>query len=100
MGQIDDFRNYQKARCRFATDDATYTLLSIAAHNLGLETAIELETDFGIHVRITDYQHPYDDYPEVKLPENWKNFFKALAGPYGKTILKMYHLTERVPDES
>ena len=100
MGQMSDFRNYHKAKYRFATDNDTYFLLSTAAESLGFGAAIQLEADLGIHVRITDYQHPYDDYPEVKLPENWKNFFKVLAGPYGKTILKMYHLTKRVPDES
>ena len=97
---INDFNNYQRAKCRFATDNGTYTLLSNAANNLGYWPPILLEADLGIHVRITDYQYPYDEFPEVRLPENWKNFFKALAGPHGKTILKMYHLTKEVPDES
>jgi len=62
-----------------------------AAEALGHLFGTFLEAELEMHVAFDDMK---------TIPDKWARLFKALAGPHGKTILKMYQINKEVPDES
>jgi len=61
-----------------------------AAEVLGHIFGTFLEAELEIYVEFDDRK---------TIPEKWVQLFKALAGPYGKTILKMYQLNKGNGDD-
>ena len=63
----------------------TYHLVVVrAAENLGFYNAILLEEQLGIWLNVEFTNE------EMLLPDEWRDLFKKLAGPYGEIVLKAY----------
>lgn len=69
-----------------------YDLIISAARNLGLTYGLELELRLNVYVILVHVA-------ENKLAQSWKDLFTQLAGPYGKTIYKMYCLRHGINEE-
>jgi len=63
-----------------------------ARDNLKFSFSEQLEEQLGI------YLDPLQEGPPMS--PKLHNLFKALAGPHGRTVLKMYQINKEVPDES
>jgi len=64
-----------------------------ACDRMGHIFGTNLEEDLQIYVQFTE-----GDY-DAEVPNRWLRLFKALAGPYGKTVLKMYQLNKGNGDD-
>lgn len=77
------------------TYDEVHEYLTPAMRGLGIENTISeglrLDQELGIDAYGNYYHSEYDRDYKTLTPE-LKNLYRALAGPHGRTVLKMWRI--------